>query len=175
MKSQNGFTLVEVVVVLAVIMLLYAMISPAVFAARTRARETQCASNMHQTWLALQMYRQDDSGEMPDQPNTELVPAYIKTPSILVCPLEYRDLLAMSLDPQNLGHETLSSYAWPCCGGPTTDAVYARRGEQTPAIICNVHTHVSSGVPFFQVVRFDGSLSHVPANKLMDDGDSWNF
>ena len=174
MKSKNGFTLIEVVVVLAVVMLLYALISPAVFAARTRAKETQCASNMHQTWLALQMYRQDFN-DMPDHPTGELVPSYIKTPSILVCPLEYRDLQAMNPDPQNLEHDALSSYVWPCCTGSTTDAVYARRGELTPAIICDVHTHLSSGAPFFQVIHFDGSMSHVPQSKLWQDGDSWGF
>ncbi len=174
MKLKNGFTLVEVVVVLAVVMLLYALISPAVFAARTRAKETQCASNMHQTWLALQMYRQDYN-EMPDNPTSELVPSYIKTPSILVCPLEYRDLQAISPDPQNLGHETFSSYVWPCIPGPESDAVYARRGEQAAAIICDIHTHVSSGAPFFQVIHFDGSLVHVPQNKLWQDGSSDNF
>ena len=175
MQSRSGFTLIEVVVVLAVVMLLYAVISPALFAARTRAKETQCASNMHQDWLAMQMYRQDDNGDWPNDPPHYIAVTYPATPSLLICPLEYRDLLAMSPEPQNLGHETLSSYAWPCCAGLMTDAVYARRGEQTAAIMCDVHSQISSGAPFFQVVRFDGSLSHVPANKLIEEGDSWNF
>ena len=48
---KAGFTLVELLVVIAVITILVALLLPAIGMARGRARQTQCANNLRQIWL----------------------------------------------------------------------------------------------------------------------------
>jgi prepilin-type N-terminal cleavage/methylation domain-containing protein/prepilin-type processing-associated H-X9-DG protein len=59
-RTRIGFTLIELLVVIAIISLLMAIFMPALQAARFRAYETTCASNLRQVNLALIMYAQDD-------------------------------------------------------------------------------------------------------------------
>ncbi len=61
----RAFTLVEILVVIAVVALLAAILFPAFYRAREAARRVSCASNLQQIGLALRQYSQDFNGYYP--------------------------------------------------------------------------------------------------------------
>ena len=64
-SKANGFTLVELLVVVGIIAMLLAMLLPALNRARQQARQTQCLSNLHQIGLAFLEYVADNRGMLP--------------------------------------------------------------------------------------------------------------
>jgi general secretion pathway protein G len=114
MKQRNrilGFTLLEILVVIAIISTLAAILFPVFAAAREKARVTVCTSNLRQIGLAMALYMQDCDGLYPwakdpldeysDQWNNdpakkariatmgrlhEVLSPYIKAPAVWHCP-----------------------------------------------------------------------------------------
>jgi general secretion pathway protein G len=65
LRRTRAFTLIEVIVVLAIISLLAALLFPAFLTARGKARQVVCASNLRQSGLGIAMYAQDYDGLYP--------------------------------------------------------------------------------------------------------------
>ncbi len=63
--QRTGFTLVELLVVIAIIAILAALIMPAFSKARMRAEAIACLNNAHQLGLALQLYTDDHESYYP--------------------------------------------------------------------------------------------------------------
>jgi prepilin-type N-terminal cleavage/methylation domain-containing protein/prepilin-type processing-associated H-X9-DG protein len=60
-----GFTLLELLVVVALIALLAALLLPAVAKSKERGKSAACLSNLRQTGIALQLYVQDHDNRLP--------------------------------------------------------------------------------------------------------------
>ncbi len=61
-RARAGFTLVELLVVVAIVSVLMALLVPALSAAKDLANRAACASNMKQIGLGLMMYADDHKG-----------------------------------------------------------------------------------------------------------------
>ena len=62
---KRAFTLVELLVVLAIIAILAGLLVPALSKAKESGRATACLSNLHQLGIALQMYVGENNNRMP--------------------------------------------------------------------------------------------------------------
>ena len=63
-SRRRGFTLVELLVVIGIIVLLMGLLLPAIQAARESSRSSQCMSNLRQMGLAIQLFH-DQNGSYP--------------------------------------------------------------------------------------------------------------
>jgi prepilin-type N-terminal cleavage/methylation domain-containing protein len=62
-KTRQGFTLVELLVVIGIIALLISILMPSLAKARTQARTTQCLSNVRNIVTAFTMYTNNHKGK----------------------------------------------------------------------------------------------------------------
>ena len=106
MSRQNGITLVELLVVVAIIGLLVGLLVPAVQASRESARKTNCASNMRQVGLAMNQFCDTHRDHWPETTHTvgsEYTKAWIYTiapymedvDAIRICPSDLAGDLRM--------------------------------------------------------------------------------
>lgn len=148
-RSGGAFTLIEVLVVIAIVAILAALLLPALSSAKAKARQTGCLNHLRQLSFAWQMYSGDNHGvlveNLPFRSNTNswvvgelksqlqhtntnairqgrLFP-YVNQPGVYRCPAD---------SAQVAGTPAVLSYAmngW--MGGRTMETQYQERGHRT--------------------------------------------
>ncbi|MBI5687691.1 MAG: type II secretion system protein [Verrucomicrobia bacterium] len=90
----RGFTLVELLVVMAIIGVMAGMVMPQIAKAMEKIRRTACSNNLRQIGLALHAYAQDSDGRYPftgsvgDSANKHfalLFPRWMNNETVFVC------------------------------------------------------------------------------------------
>ncbi len=84
-QSPRGFTLLEMLVIVAIFEMLTAIIMPVFTMSREKAREASCLSNQRQLTLAITLYTQDHDELLPDA-NTWRDDLQIADPRLFQCP-----------------------------------------------------------------------------------------
>jgi prepilin-type N-terminal cleavage/methylation domain-containing protein/prepilin-type processing-associated H-X9-DG protein len=65
MRKRNGFTLVELLVVIGIIALLISILLPSLNRARESAQRVACLSNLRSTMQMMHLYAADNKGQIP--------------------------------------------------------------------------------------------------------------
>lgn len=116
--SAAAFTLIELIVVVAIVGILAGLLLPVFSRAREAGRSAACLSNLHQVGVALQLYVQDNRNRMPvmydalfstnNAPTNRqrtvdvVLTNYLGSTNILKCPS----------DREGVFERTRSSYGW---------------------------------------------------------------
>ena len=106
-RVRHGFTLIELLVVISIIAILVAMLLPALAAAKGKAYQAQCVSNLKQLELGWNMYANDNTDiMMPGSPSTATAsPSWIGGASV-----EFWDAVDANTNPVIYTANLMASY-----------------------------------------------------------------
>lgn len=129
---RKGFTLIEMLTVIAIVAVLAAILFPVLSSARGKARQATCLSNLRQVGEAIGLYEQDSGGFLPtwsithptqsSPPATRDLPAadvvtwdlsimkYLKDKRVLMCPSNPTDGVNLSTKARNARAYTIAQY-----------------------------------------------------------------
>jgi len=158
--GAGGFTLVELLVVVAIIALLAAILFPVFGRAREKARQTTCISNLKQLGMAFAMYTQDYDESYPWGNQGwagHLVYPYVKNKNVFTCP---SDPLANQANNAandgnfSYGSATLPTTTYVSCAAVCVENSYGYNGltnQVTNAIQLSQFTSSANTVLLFEI------------------------
>lgn len=199
MSRWRGFSLIEVLVVIAVLAILTSILIPALRRVREKARETLCQSNLRTLAQGIEMYASDNNGFMPinsDSPAEAtnkiwngtrqapnglgiLYPGYLEDLSVFFCPGAdyYREESQYGAGNWGTPSDVLSSYLYRgrCAGAH--EKIDENRSRAIVMDYCDIANMIYNhffGMPV-QIVYGDGhivSLNDSESTRLHFSGPS---
>lgn len=160
-KPGSGFTLIEMLVVIAIIALLASLLTPATQRALAKARSVTCMNNLRNLAIAGTLYEADHQGTMPfpgglsngwlhvlppymnmETPYTLQSEGVSPTPSTLTCPVQFAQLPAHYTYGMNL--RLRKGLGNPDGLLPTTRSAATRTGRSDNHLMISAST-----IPYF--------------------------
>ena len=133
MVKSRRFTLIEFLVVIAVIVILLAILVPVLMRIRAAANQTQCLSNLGQLGMSFKKYWDDHDNSFPVKafpvkpfPSFDhywfysLLP-YYKDHNLRFCPTATNPEARLPLRPWNIRHRPELRMVWPWCRDPNKE------------------------------------------------------
>ncbi len=114
MRKRAGFSLLELLVVVAIIVMLVALLLPALATAREKAYQTKCLSNQRDIAMAVQIWVQDHNETYPTA--SEVWDGIELPPEKLLCPTLRAELLSGKRHNPDVPRQNDYAYSHFLCG-----------------------------------------------------------
>lgn len=167
--KQRAFTLVELLVAIAIIALLFAILFPVVLEARKQSNKSVCASNLRQCGMALSLYLQD-YGTYPKWIEYAFQPLAKTDKRILQCPQDPTgnwggEVSLGSSSPEDKYHPTIPFsyvYIYQLVGQESQflSRAIENEGSKLGILACQVHGEKTKGVQtsFVGIIKYEGAI-----------------
>lgn len=172
-KMKNrAFTLVEILVVIAIIAVLAAITIPALSMAKQRSQDAVCLANLRQLGVALYGYASDNNDRLPCQSSTPINPViphpllgtlgpYGLKSETLRCPRDYFVDFDRGTTDYTLNHFARCGSSYEVnlvLGSYTLSGVPDPSGSALANDFFSFHSRPSDTPQWFQVLFFDGHV-----------------
>ena len=164
----RAFTLIELLIVIAIITIIAAILFPVFATAREKARTSSCASNEKQWGVAFQQYLQDYDEQFPCGEYSNVgypgrgwggqVFSYMKTTSVLACPSDNNS----KLSPFSYGYNANVGGYKQALTHTTTDITWGSNYTVGLSVLSSQLTAPSRTVLLFEVTETWGNTTWNP-------------